>query len=131
MMPIATSVGVTPTTAVSVGVMPRMVAAVTGPQAQYQPPVYQGPVLAAPAALTRAPQRLGYGKDLQGVDLRLDQFDLSEPMTVSLESECGAFVKPLDDCASVSELFWASLSDSSQALQERDKHFLQDIFNPT
>jgi len=77
--------------------------------------------------LTRAMER----EELQGVDLRLDAFDLSAPKKVLLESEYGSIVRPLDECVAVGDLFWKSISDDSQMLQDSDKQFLHDIFNPT
>merc|ERR1740130_958105 len=80
------------------------------------------PLEAGPGPGERAP--------LQGVDLRLDQFDLSAPTKVLLESQVGSVVKPLEESAAVAELFWASLEEDSQVHQDRDKQLLLAIFNP-
>jgi hypothetical protein len=69
--------------------------------------------------MARAPQ-------LQGVDLRLDQFDLSEATRVSSESEW----KALNECAAVGDAFFACLDGSKQFLNEEDRTLLKTVFNP-
>jgi hypothetical protein len=72
---------------------------------------------------------------LQGVDLRLDQFDLSEAKRVSLEAPAGSWgsdVKPLDECAEMSCAFFASIDGKagSKLLKDDDHALLSSIFNP-
>lgn len=81
------------------------------------------PAVAAPGA----PQ-------LQGVDLRLDQFDLSEAKRVSLEAQAGSWgsqAKPLDKCVSVGRSFFGCLDDSLNLFNPEDQALLQKVFNPT
>jgi len=70
---------------------------------------------------------------LQGVDLRLDNFDLSEAKRVVLEAQSrswGNLVKPLDECHSLSEAFWSALEGDSSPFKETDQALLRSIFNP-
>jgi hypothetical protein len=69
--------------------------------------------------MARAPQ-------LQGVDLRLDQFDLSEATRVSSDAE----LKPLSECAAVGDAFFACLDGSKQLLNGEDWALLKSVFNP-
>jgi len=71
--------------------------------------------------MARAPQ-------LQGVDLRLDQFDLSEATQMSDEDHIE--VKPLEECVAVGDAFFACLDGSNQLLNDGDRALLQSIFNP-
>lgn len=69
---------------------------------------------------------------LKGVDLRLDNFDLSSAKHVSLEAQSGSWgdlVKPLDDCTNLGEAFWSSLECAS-LFKESDTSLLRSIFNP-
>jgi hypothetical protein len=69
--------------------------------------------------MARAPQ-------LQGVDLRLDQFDLSEATRMSSDVEW----KALNDCVAVGDAFFACLDGSKQFLNEEDQALLKSVFNP-
>jgi len=69
--------------------------------------------------MARAPQ-------LQGVDLRLDQFDLSEATRVSSDGE----LKPLSECVAVGDAFFACLDGSKQLLNEEDRALLKSVFSP-
>jgi hypothetical protein len=131
MAPIATSIGIglpaarAPLTAAENVTMPE-----NFQSAGYQPAPpsrFVSPALQPPHLLSRMS---GRPQELQGVDLRLDQFDLSAPKKVSLEAERGSLAKPVEECAAVGELFWKSLEGSSQALRESDRQLLRDIFNP-
>jgi hypothetical protein len=76
--------------------------------------------------MARAPQ-------LQGVDLRLDQFDLSEATHMSPEEQAGGWacdVKPLDDCVAVGDAFFACLDGSKELLNDEDRTLLQSVFHP-
>merc|ERR1711907_652767 len=66
------------------------------------------------------------GPQLQGVDLRLDQFDLSEATRVSSDAE----LKPLSECAAVGDAFFACLDGSKQLLNGEDLALLKSVFNP-
>jgi len=71
---------------------------------------------------------------LQGVDLRLDQFDLSEAKRVSLEVQAGSWggeVKTLDGCVAVGSAFFACLDGSKDSFKEDDQALLQKVFFPT
>merc|ERR1712070_725671 len=73
-----------------------------------------------------APQRL------QGVDLRLDSFDLSEAKHVSPEMQ-GSWIGELqsvDECVAVGDSFWASLESDTGIFKAEDKELLKDIFHP-
>jgi len=69
--------------------------------------------------MARAPQ-------LQGVDLRLDQFDLSEATRITSDGEW----KPLNECVAVGDAFFACLDGSKQLLNAEDKALLKNVFNP-
>jgi len=69
--------------------------------------------------MARAPQ-------LQGVDLRLDQFDLSEANRVSYDGD----VKPLSECVAVGDAFFACIDGSQNLLDEEDHALLKSVFNP-
>merc|ERR1719183_1083808 len=75
--------------------------------------------IGAGVGMARAPQ-------LQGVDLRLDQFDLSEATHIELAED----VKPLEDCVAMGDAFFACLDGSKQLLNEEDNNLLKSIFNP-
>lgn len=71
-------------------------------------------------------------EQLQGVDLRLDSFDLSSARHVSLEVQAGSWgnlIKPLDDCITLGDAFWSSF-DSTGPFKDGDKALLKSIFNP-
>lgn len=70
---------------------------------------------------------------LQGVDLRLDKFDLSEARRVSLEAQSGSWrgqVKSLDQCAAVGPSFFASLDGKQNIFKADDKALLEKVFDP-
>lgn len=70
---------------------------------------------------------------LQGVDLRLDSFDLSSAKRVSLEAREGSWgdeAKSLDQCVVVADAFWRGLEADGEAFKEDDCALLKDIFNP-
>jgi len=70
---------------------------------------------------------------LQGVDLRLDNFDLSGAKRVSLEAQAGSWnaeAKSLDECLTVGTAFWHCLEDGLEQFPEGDQELLKDIFNP-
>lgn len=70
---------------------------------------------------------------LQGVDLRLDSFDLSEAKRVSAEAQEGTWtgaLKTVDECVAVGDTFWSSLEDGSQVFKDSDHQLLKAIFHP-
>merc|ERR1719440_23792 len=69
---------------------------------------------------------------LQGVDLRLDSFDLSSAKRVSLEAQEGSWgseAKSLDECVAVGTAFWSGLEGESKHFKEDDRALLLKIFN--
>lgn len=69
---------------------------------------------------------------LQGVDLRLDNFDLSSAKRVSLEAQEGCWggeALSLDKCVAVGNAFWASLDEGAGPLQGDDRALLKKIFD--
>lgn len=90
----------------------------------------------APMSIAAA-QALGAGlpsaPSLQGVDLRLDNFDLSSAKRVSTETNAGSWatdVRPLDECMVLGETFWWSLESDCKVFQADDHDLLNSIFNP-
>jgi hypothetical protein len=72
------------------------------------------------------------GRRLQGVDLRLDQFDLSAPKKVILEARPGSWcdsAMSLNACAPVADSFWSGFSATSKAFREDDAKLLRAVFN--
>merc|ERR1719482_2188705 len=70
---------------------------------------------------------------VQGVDLRLDNFDLSEAKHVSPEAQSGSWsgeLKSLDDCVAVGDIFWSSLESDSKIFKDEDRSLLREVFNP-
>jgi hypothetical protein len=85
---------------------------------------------AVPGASTAVPPT---DEQLQGVDLRLNNFDLSTARHVSLEVQEGSWgklIKPLDDCTTFSSGFWSSLESDASTFKDGDVSLLQAIFNP-
>lgn len=71
---------------------------------------------------------------LQGVDLRMDQFDLSEAKRVSLEVKAGSWcseVRSLDECVTVGSKFFACLDGSTKLFKDADQSLLLKVFDPT
>jgi len=69
---------------------------------------------------------------LQGVDLRLDSFDLSSAKRVSLEAQEGSWgseARSLDECVAVGKAFWCGLDANSKLFKEDDRDLLQRVFN--
>jgi len=83
-----------------------------------------------------APRMLGVAPSaapLQGVDLRLDQFDLSEAKSVSLEAHGGSWgsqAQSLDKCVSVGSTFFACIDGPNNLFKPGDQALLQKVFNP-
>jgi hypothetical protein len=70
---------------------------------------------------------------LQGVDLRLDNFDLSEAKRVSPEAQEGSWIgelQSLDECVAVGDSFWKSLDADSKIFKDDDKTLLREVFQP-
>jgi len=72
-------------------------------------------------------------KDLRGVDLNLDSFDLSVVRRVPLETpketwgnECHC----LDDCIPIGNAFWSDLDINCHAFKDEERKLLQQIFQP-
>jgi len=70
--------------------------------------------------MARAPQ-------LQGVDLRLDQFDLSQATRIASEG----VPKPLEECVAMGPAFFECLDGSKKLLGGDDQALLQSVFCPT
>jgi len=70
---------------------------------------------------------------LQGVDLRLDSFDLSEAKRVSPETQEGSWsgeLMSLDECVAVGNTFWSSLENDNKIFKDEDRTLLKEVFNP-
>lgn len=99
--------------------------------AQFAPRAAPSPLLQPP------PIRAADAKPaIHGVDLRLDQFDLSEAKKTLLEVPPGSWsghVKPLDQCVSIGSSFFACLDlDSAENLLKPEDHvLLRKVFDPT
>lgn len=86
-----------------------------------------------------AAQALGAGipgaPTLQGVDLRLDNFDLSTAKRVSYEANAGSWasdVRPLDEVMALGDSFFCSLDNQSKnVFHDEDHTLLKNIFNPS
>jgi hypothetical protein len=86
-----------------------------------------GAAAALGAGLPAAPQ-------LQGVDLRLDNFDLSSATRVSRQSQSSwaSDVRALEECMALGDAFWSSLDDCSKTVfEDDDRSLLKNIFNPS
>lgn len=93
------------------------------------------------ASMGLAPPRLGANLSasigavpgrLQGVDLRLDNFDLSEAKHVSRETQEGSWggeLKSLEECVAMGSTFWLSLESDGEILKKEDKSLLRKVFN--
>jgi len=82
--------------------------------------------IGAGVGMARAPQ-------LQGVDLRLDQFDLAEATRMSAEEQANGWatdVKPLEECIAMGDAFFACLDRPNGLLKDDDFTLLQSIFHP-
>jgi hypothetical protein len=92
--------------------------------------------LAPPTMSLGAAQALGAGlpasPQLQGVDLRLDSFDLSSVTRVSMQTQgsWASDVRALDECMAMGDAFWSSLDGSKKVFHEEDQVLLSNIFNP-
>lgn len=96
------------------------------------------PRIPAPIALLGALPQPAAGKPqpikqdgIDGVDLRLDNFDLSSAKRVSMEAQSGGWsnvVKPVDECMTFGDAFWSSLE--SAAFKDDDAALLKAVFNP-
>merc|ERR1719199_57095 len=68
---------------------------------------------------------------LQGVDLRLDQFDLTTPKRVPLEAPLGSWgenADSLDACIAVGDTFWSSIGENSKVFNKEDSSLLRAVF---
>jgi len=93
--------------------------------------------LAPPTNSLSAAQAMGAmvppSPNLQGVDLRLDNFDLSSATRVSMQTDGNAArdVRALDKCMSLGKAFWSCLDDDSQKTFAGEDHtLLCKVFNP-
>jgi len=74
--------------------------------------------------------QVGADPNLQGVDLRLDRFDLSVAKRVTSEARTGSWgAKPLDECRALGDAFWSNLDGDSKVFKEEDLSLLKTIFN--
>lgn len=70
-------------------------------------------------------------KDLaRGVDLNLNQFDLSEPTRITQPGTSGSWRAMLDSDVTVSDTFWSSIKDGNDSIEDKDMSLLRNIFNP-
>jgi len=70
---------------------------------------------------------------LQGVDLRLDSFDLSSATRITSETQVGSWgcdVNSLDQCTQLGEAFWSCIDGAESRFQADDHVFLNRVFNP-
>jgi hypothetical protein len=84
--------------------------------------------LGAPIMRNRLPAQ----QRLQGVDLRLDQFDLTVPKRVPLEAPLGSWgenTASLDACVAVADSFWSSITEGSKVFGDEDARLLRTIFS--
>jgi len=106
------------------------------PRAAVPPRAAPPPVRAArPARPVRAarPARPAAGVEARGVDLNLDEFNLSAPVPLPAEAagSWGANVRSQCARGSIGAAFWSSISDGSEAVfKHEDAGLLRDIFNP-
>jgi hypothetical protein len=113
----------------SIGVQqPMMALSATGRQSTFSSRIaHRIPGAAASiSAMPGAPR-------LQGVDLRLDSFDLSSPTRVSSETQLGSWgcdVKTLEECTDIGQAFWSCIDGSRNLFQEEDQALLKEIFHP-
>jgi hypothetical protein len=121
------TVGATPRLATSlgasIGAAPRLAASVMPPhRLAAQISAASKPSLAASIGGI-APARL------QGVDLRLDNFDLSEAKNISSETLewCGE-LQPLEAGVSVGKIFWSGLEDA-KIFKDEDRALLRKVFD--
>jgi len=104
--------------------------AVAGPSA-----VFSGRSAMAPRIGGFAPRLSGFAASQltapQGVDLNLDNFNLSTSSKVSPQAVAGGWMGKGDDLAMISKAFWASLKDeSSSHFSLEDRSLLREVFNP-
>jgi hypothetical protein len=130
-----------PSASVSAVSAPRLApgalsAALASPRlsAQLSPPVFAAgamPIIQGIASFP-GPEGLQAVKP-EGVDLRLDNFDLSHAMRLPDEAHgsLGSDVKPLDENVAIGDTFWSSLEDDANKLfSMQDRDLLRKIFNP-
>lgn len=66
----------------------------------------------------------GVGRpQMQGVDLRLDRFDLQEPRKVQMEAPA-----ELEKCLALGDAFWTGLKQDSEVFKPEDQHLLRELF---
>lgn len=92
----------------------------------------QVPVARIPVLAKQAPIGLQINDRLQGVDLRLDSFDVTSAKHVSLETRMvtSDYVQTLDECTSIGDAFWACIEHDSEVFQEEDRSLFKEVFNP-
>jgi hypothetical protein len=83
-------------------------------------------------SLVGLPTTAEAARQLQGVDLRLDSFALSDAKRVASQGDSrDGDVKPLDECVAMGDAFWAGLEDESNGLfNDEDRSLLKSVFNP-
>merc|ERR1719272_1274725 len=114
---LAASISSAPRLATSIGAMaPHRLAA----------SISAAPRLATSIGAMAAPGRL------QGVDLRLDSFDVSEAKRVAPETQ-GSWsgeLRSLDECIAIGDAFWSGLEGDSKIFKDDDRNLLKEVFNP-
>jgi len=121
-------------TALSVGIgdLPEVGIRPTRLPLPAQQQLLSGQMLPALSAAMSAGAPLDVAR-LQGVDLRLDQFDLSEVKRVSLEAQAGSWgseAKALDECVEMGSAFFECLDGSHKLFKDDDLALLKNVFNP-
>jgi hypothetical protein len=67
---------------------------------------------------------------LKGVDLRLDNFDVSEARHISSQACVGSWNKPVDECVSIGDAFWPGLEEGQGIFTDDGRALLNSIFHP-
>jgi hypothetical protein len=69
----------------------------------------------------------GLSSRIQGVDLRLDNFDVATPKQVTTEDYTAA---PLEKCTAIGDFFWSCLEAGQGFFKDDDRILLSEVFNP-
>jgi len=101
-------------------------------------PVARGPMVGMARSMSLvsgiATTRMSAISRPQGVDLSLDQFELSEHTRVAPEAASGSWSCSMpapEACIDISKAFWESLGDeTSEVFKQDDRSLLKAIFNP-
>jgi hypothetical protein len=86
--------------------------------------------LSTPSHLSAALGAPRGAEALQGVDLRLDQFNLSKAKNVSIETSAGSWRSLSKQGVPLGTSFFTSIDASPQLFKADDTVFLRNVFNP-